>query len=67
MPARTSGCSSPAPRPALPAAEGSPGYGLRILTDPSDRLIVATALTLGLPLITADSAITDSGRVPVVG
>ena len=41
-------------------------YGLRILTDPSDRLIVATALTLGLPLITADSTITDSGLVPVV-
>lgn len=41
-------------------------YGLRSLTDPSDRLIVATAMTLGLPLITADSAITDSGLVPVV-
>jgi PIN domain nuclease of toxin-antitoxin system len=41
-------------------------YGLRILADPSDRRIVATALTLGLPLITADSTITDSGLVPVV-
>ncbi len=41
-------------------------YGLRILIDPSDRLIVATALTLGLPLITADSAITDSAVVRVV-
>jgi PIN domain nuclease of toxin-antitoxin system len=41
-------------------------YGLRILADPSDRLIVATALTLGLSLITADSTIADSGLVPVV-
>jgi len=40
-------------------------YGLRVLTDPSDRLIVATALTLGLQLITGDSAITDSGLVPI--
>lgn len=28
--------------------------------------IVATALTLGLPLITADSTITGSGLVPIV-
>ncbi|MBI4842640.1 MAG: type II toxin-antitoxin system VapC family toxin [candidate division NC10 bacterium] len=41
-------------------------YGLTILTDPSDRLIVATALALDLPLITADSRITDSGLVRVV-
>lgn len=41
-------------------------YGLTILTDPSDRLIVATALALGLPLITVDSQITDSGLVRVV-
>lgn len=41
-------------------------YGLTILTDPSDRLIVATALALGLPLITADPRITNSGLVRVV-
>lgn len=41
-------------------------YGLRTLADPSDRLIVATALALGLPLITADSTITDSGLVPII-
>jgi len=41
-------------------------YGLTSLTDPSDRLIVATALTLDLPLITADSRITDSGLIRVV-
>ena len=41
-------------------------YGLRILADPSDRLIAATALALGLPLITADSTIADSGLVPII-
>ena len=38
----------------------------RVLSDPSDRLIVGTALALGLPLITADSTITASGLVPIV-
>ena len=33
--------------------------------DPADRLIVATALTHGLPLATQDSAIQDSGVVPL--
>lgn len=40
-------------------------YGLTTLPDPSDRLIVATALTLGLPLITADSRIAESGLVRI--
>ena len=40
-------------------------YGLMALTDPSDRLIVATALTLGLPIITGDSTITECGLVPI--
>lgn len=34
--------------------------------DSFDRLIVGTATRLGLPLITADEAITDSDLVPVV-
>jgi len=34
--------------------------------DPHDRLIVATALELGVPLITKDGNITDSGIVPVI-
>jgi len=34
--------------------------------DPYDRLIVATALDLGVPLITKDGNITDSGVVRVV-
>ena len=34
--------------------------------DPHDRLIVATALDLGIPLITKDGNITDSGIVPVI-
>jgi len=33
--------------------------------DPADRLIVATALTHGLPLATHDSAIQGSGVVPL--
>ena len=33
--------------------------------DPADRLIVATALTHGLPLATQDSAIQGSGLVPL--
>ena len=33
--------------------------------DPADRLIVATALTHGLPLATQDSSIEGSGVVPL--
>jgi PIN domain nuclease of toxin-antitoxin system len=43
-----------APKLALPHA------------DPSDRIIVATALKLGVPLITKDGNIADSGIVRVV-
>lgn len=35
--------------------------------DPGDRLIVATARVLGLPLLTMDSRIRDSGLVVAVG
>jgi PIN domain nuclease of toxin-antitoxin system len=34
--------------------------------DPMDRLITATALEYGVPLVTSDAAITRSGVVPVV-
>jgi PIN domain nuclease of toxin-antitoxin system len=34
--------------------------------DPNDRMIVATALDLGVPLLTKDANITDSGVVEVV-
>ncbi|MGL4593617.1 MAG: type II toxin-antitoxin system VapC family toxin [Thermoguttaceae bacterium] len=34
--------------------------------DPADRIIVATALQHGIPLITADNRITETGLVPVV-
>jgi len=34
--------------------------------DPFDRIIVATAKTLGIPLITRDANIADSGLVKVV-
>jgi len=36
------------------------------VTDLPDKLIVATAYALGLPLITVDDVITKSGLVPVV-
>jgi PIN domain nuclease of toxin-antitoxin system len=39
---------------------------LRALRDPFDRLIVATALRLGVPLLSADERITASGLVDVV-
>jgi PIN domain nuclease of toxin-antitoxin system len=37
-----------------------------VLADPWDRFIVATAKTLGLSLVTKDSAIRDSGLVPSI-
>lgn len=36
------------------------GHSLDFNHDPFDRLIVATSIRLGLPLITADSAITEA-------
>lgn len=36
------------------------GHSLNFNRDPFDRLIVATALRLGLPLITADEGISDA-------
>ena len=40
--------------------------GLRFTRDPFDALIVATARDLGLPLITRDAAIRESGSVKVI-
>ncbi len=37
-----------------------------LLTDPWDRFIVGTARVLGVPLVTRDQAIRDSGLVPTV-
>jgi PIN domain nuclease of toxin-antitoxin system len=37
-----------------------------VVADPWDRFIVATAKTLGLPLVTRDRAIRDSGLVPTI-
>ncbi len=39
---------------------------ININRDPYDSMIVAAALVLGLPLITRDSAIVDSGAVKVL-
>jgi len=41
-------------------------FGLTALPDPSDRLIVATALSLGLPLPSDDARISDSDIVRIV-
>jgi len=50
---------------SLTAAINAPSLPL-LHGDPHDRLIVATALDLGVPLITKDGNITDSGIVPVI-
>lgn len=50
---------------SLASAISAPVLGLPH-GDPYDRLIVATALELGVPLITIDEKITDSGIVRVV-
>lgn len=53
-------------RPAsLDAAIAAPALALPH-GDPYDRLIVAEALVLGMPLITKDGNITDSGVVRVI-
>jgi PIN domain nuclease of toxin-antitoxin system len=39
---------------------------LRFTRDPFDALIVASAKDLSLPLITRDSAIRESGTVPII-
>jgi PIN domain nuclease of toxin-antitoxin system len=38
----------------------------RVLADPSDRLIVATAISRGVALVTRDEAIAESGYVTTV-
>ena len=39
---------------------------LPVLADPFDRMIVATAVRLGVPLISADEGVTAAGVVRVV-
>ena len=39
---------------------------LRFTRDPFDALVVATAKDLSMPLITRDSAIRESGNVPII-
>ena len=56
-------------RPGFPLEAVTPedvdeARGLGALVDPFDRLIVGTALRLGLPLMTKDELITNSKRVP---
>jgi hypothetical protein len=53
-------------RRSRPWGNRKAAYGLTVLPDPSDRLIVATARTLGLPLVSADARIVESGLVEIV-
>ena len=41
-------------------------FPLVVLPDPWDRMIVATALNLGVPLVTKDRAITAAGVVETI-
>ena len=50
----------------LDAAVLETSLNVRINGDPFDEVIVATALTLDLPLITKDAAITESQLVEVI-
>ncbi len=53
--------------PVTPAiAERFRQQGVDDLSDPWDRLIVCTAIELGLPLVTVDAAITSLGQRGVV-
>jgi PIN domain nuclease of toxin-antitoxin system len=47
-------------------AERSIQFSPRFPKDPSDRIIAATAIVHGLPLITADEKILESGEVPCI-
>ncbi len=59
--------SNPAYQPLdVTAAHVLIADGLRFTRDPFDALIVATARDLGLPLITRDAAIRESGSVKVI-
>jgi PIN domain nuclease of toxin-antitoxin system len=59
--------SNPAYQPHdLTAAQAFDADDLRFTRDPFDGLIVAAARDLGLPLITRDAAIRDSGSVRVI-
>jgi len=59
--------SNPSFQPhALDLAQVLEADGLGLLRDPFDALICAAALDLGLPLISRDVAIIESGRVRTV-
>lgn len=59
--------SNPAYQPLdLTAAHVRLADGLRFTRDPFDALIVASARDLGLPLVTRDAAIRESGAVRVI-
>ncbi len=47
-------------------AEQSMGFTRNFPGDPHDRLISATAIVHGLPLVTSDRKIRDSGEVPCI-
>jgi PIN domain nuclease of toxin-antitoxin system len=47
-------------------AERSMSFRRNFPKDPSDRIIAATALVHGIPLVTSDVAIRKSGEVPCI-
>jgi PIN domain nuclease of toxin-antitoxin system len=47
-------------------AERSMHFGSNFPKDPSDQLIAATAIVHGIPLVTADAQIRNSGEVPCI-
>lgn len=47
-------------------ADACTGISRGLLSDPWDRLIVATAMSLHLPLVTRDGPIQDSGLVETI-
>ena len=59
--------SNPAYQPLdLTAEQVLVADDLAFTRDPFDALIVATAVTLAMPLVTRDGVIRDSGRVRVI-
>jgi PIN domain nuclease of toxin-antitoxin system len=41
-------------------------FGKKFSKDPADRIIAATAIVYGLPLVTSDAQIRTSGEVPCI-
>ena len=51
---------------SLERAHVAEARALSLLRDPFDRLIAGTAVALGVPLVSSDARITNSGRLKVI-